>query len=321
MDNLYRAADLATPMAIRVAATLRLADHIAGGATSDAALAELAHVDRAALRQLMAHLVKAEVFDEPTPGQYALADIGRELLGELRDWLDIEGGVGRGDLAFFGLLGAVRRGVPAYPAVYGKDFWDDLDSDKALAASFDDLMQREPKLPDLLAGYDWSSVQKVVDLGGGSGTLLSGLLTANSHLNGILVELPGPAAMARATFAEAGISDRCAAVTASFFDPLPAGADVYVLCRTIENWSRDEAIALLTRCREAAGAAGQVLLVEEGKLDEESRDTEMGLRMLVFVGGDFYSLTDLEKMASAAGLAIAATFNGEHNCLVTLRSV
>src|SRR5690349_17063175 len=72
---LWAAADLATPMAIRVAATLRLADSIAAGTRTPEALAAAARADPDALERVMAHLVTAGVLTRTDAG-FGLTEVG-----------------------------------------------------------------------------------------------------------------------------------------------------------------------------------------------------------------------------------------------------
>lgn len=51
--------------------------------------------------------------------------------------------------------------------------------------------------PALVAAYDWEALGHVVDVGGGTGTLLIALLTAYPALRGTVLDLPGPVAMAQ----------------------------------------------------------------------------------------------------------------------------
>jgi SAM-dependent methyltransferase len=270
--------DLVTPMAIRVAATLRLADHMAAGATGvdDLARRISAHPD--ALGRLLGHLTAVGVVARTGPGEYGLTELGRELQDDHpsgnRSWLDLEGVVGRADLAFVRLLDTVRTGRAAYPAMFGRGFWDDLDADPVLSASFDALMGNHPAVSDVLDGYRWGEVSHVLDVGGGNGRLLAALLLAHPHLRGTLVERAGPAEAARSVLAEAGTLDRCTVVAVSFFDPLPGGADVSILSRVLENWDDEHAVAILRRCAAAAAPSGTVLLVEEGALGQDDEDDE-----------------------------------------------
>ncbi|GAA1783957.1 hypothetical protein GCM10009682_02870 [Luedemannella flava] len=75
--RLWAAADLVTPMAIRVAATLRLADHIAAGSVPAATAAAVTDADPDALERLMGHLVTAGVLVRTTTGGYGLTALGR----------------------------------------------------------------------------------------------------------------------------------------------------------------------------------------------------------------------------------------------------
>lgn len=92
--GLWAAIDLVTPMAIRVAATLRLADHIATGRQTIQALAAAVDADRDALGRLLGHLVTAGVLSRAGTGTYSLTALGEQLRdddpGGLRSWIDLE---------------------------------------------------------------------------------------------------------------------------------------------------------------------------------------------------------------------------------------
>src|SRR5437763_805523 len=116
--RLWAAADLVTPMAIRVAATLRLADHIAAGMCTAEALAATVDADADALGRVLEHLVTAGVLIHAGAGGYGLTGLGEQLRDDdpdgVRPWLDLEGAIGRADLCFVELLHAVRTGEPAF---------------------------------------------------------------------------------------------------------------------------------------------------------------------------------------------------------------
>ncbi|HTZ64431.1 MAG TPA: methyltransferase [Solirubrobacteraceae bacterium] len=313
--RLWALADLFTPMAVRVAATLRLADHVAGGASSVAALAQRTGSDPDALARLVDHLISVGVL-ERRGGALALTELGEDLReghpGEARAWLDIEGPVGRAELSALRLLDAVRTGAPAYPVTYGREFWADLSAQPALAEAFDALMGARIRFdaPKIAAGYDWGALSHVVDVGGGNGTLIAAILTAHLGLRATLVELAGPAEAAARAITEAGLDDRCAIVAGSFFEPLPRGADAYLLSGVLHDWDDAPALEILRRCAEAAGASGRVVVIEDGLLAEDAAQsrlrTEMNLRMLAYTGGRERTLPDLERLAARIGLRVGA---------------
>jgi 2,7-dihydroxy-5-methyl-1-naphthoate 7-O-methyltransferase len=328
--RLWELADLFTPMALRVAATLRLADHVAERADSVAALSERTGSDPDALARLVDHLVTVGVLQRADTGALALTDLGEELReghpGDGRAWLDIDGSVGRAELSALRLLDAVRSGLPAYPLLYGRGFWADLGAQPALSASFDALMGSRLRFeaPKVAAGYGWGELGHVVDVGGGNGTLLAAILTAHAGVRATLVDLAGPAEAAVRTLADAGLRERCEIVAGSFFEPLPPGADAYVLSGVLHDWDDAHALRILRRCAEAAAASGRVLVIEEGLLEDAAASglrTEMNLRMLAYTGGRERTLADLERLAAHAGLHVSAIDRvTRYRSLVELRS-
>jgi hypothetical protein len=309
--GLWAMADLATPMAVRVAATLRIADQIARGRGTAAELAEAAGADAEVLDRVLRHLVTAGVLRREGSGRYGLTARGQALRDDhptgLRAMLDLGRATGRADLSFVQLLHTVRTGAPAFPVQFGRPFWDDLAADPARSASFDAQMGADVAAwaPDIVAAYDWGSLGWVVDVGGGNGTLLAALLRRHPGLRGTVLDLPGAADAARAALTAAGLADRADAVAGSFFDPLPPGAGGYLLCAVLHNWDDAAARAILRRCAEAAGTGGKVLVVERFVTDTDSR-TEMDLRVLAYFGGRERGVAELTALAAAAGLGVAA---------------
>jgi arminomycin 4-O-methyltransferase/SAM-dependent hydroxylase len=313
VDALLRLGGLHTPMAVRVAATLRLVDHILAGATSPAQLAHVTGANANALLRLTRHLVAVGVLDEPEPGRLAPTALG-ELLADghpaqQRAWFDLTNAVSRADLAFIHLLDAVRTGHPTYETVYGKPFYEDLADDQALAESFDALMACEQDVVyDAPAkSYDWTGVEHVMDVGGGTGGFLAAIARTAPHVTGTLLELPIPAATAREHFAAAGLADRLTVVDGDFFASLPVTADVIVLSFVLLNWSDERARQILRRCADALRPGGRILVLERDDVPEDASNAQftlLDLRMLVFLGGRLRTRDEWSTFAASAGLGV-----------------
>ena len=311
--DLWALSDLATPWCLHVAATLRIADHLAAGVGTIDDLARAAGADADSLQRVLRHLAGKGVFAEPSPGRFALNAAAQALRDDhpsrLRFGLDLEGIGGRMAGAWSSLPAAVRTGKPAYAEVFGRPFWDDLEAHPAIAASFDVLMGPAghgiPD-PDVLLTPDWAAVRHVVDVGGGTGALLAEILRARPGLRGTLVDLPRTVARAGETFWAAGVADRVTLVGQSFFEPLPAGADLYLLKNVLGDWPDAEAAALLRCCAIAARPAGKIVVLGGISPDDEGSAPSPELLMLVLVGGGARSLAEFRALARAAGLAVAA---------------
>jgi 2,7-dihydroxy-5-methyl-1-naphthoate 7-O-methyltransferase len=222
--------------------------------------------------------------------------------------------------------------------VAGRRFWEDLAADARLGASFASLMEAHSAelADDVVAGYPWAGQTLVVDVGGGTGTLLARILSAHPHLRGILVDLVSGSPEAARVLQEAGVADRCQPVVADFFGPLPVGGDVYLLRNIIHDWPDEQAVAVLRRCAEAAGpaeaaqaagpaeaaeaaeaagpagaaeaagAGGRVLVVERVVSQDGNRLelTAMDLRMMLLFGSRERSAEEFSALAGAAGLRL-----------------
>ncbi|HEY7216334.1 MAG TPA: methyltransferase [Thermoanaerobaculia bacterium] len=305
--------DLATPWALRVAATLRIPDLIASGVTDLAALAERSAADVATLERVLRLLVARGVLAEPEPGEFSLTAIGRLLENGagFRAWLDQDGFGGRMDRAWPALLDSVRAGLPCYADLFGAPFWEDLAAHPEIAASYNTLMAAQSASigPALAECFDWSGVREVVDVGGGSGTLLAALARAHPHLRGTVLEFPSTARAAAERFAREGLAERCRAVGGSMFDALPKGADVYILCVVIGDWNDARSAAILARCAEAAGATGRVLIVEAAREADPAGSAAMDLQMLVVSGGRSRTREEFRAVIAAAGLELVRSYS------------
>ena len=302
--------DLCTPWCVHVAATLRLAEHIEAGATSIDQLAAKTGCDTHMLHAVLTRLVGKGVFTSPAPGRFAVNDAARALDNP---FLSLDGIGGRIAGAWSTLLTLVLTGSSGYHEAFGMSFWDDLAANPPLAASFDALMGHSgyaiPR-PDIPLSAGWPRVRTVADVGGGTGAMLTALLDAHPALRGILIDQPGT--VARASF-PAGLRGRVRLCGQSFFDPLPAGADVYLLRRVLNDWSDAEKVAILRRCAEAVSSTGVVLVC--GGASPADTPPQLTIDM-VLTGGRTISLPEFKRLANQAGLSVVAAVRREDGYFV-----
>ncbi|SNT25155.1 O-methyltransferase [Streptosporangium subroseum] len=268
VEILLDMADLLRPNAIRVAAALKLADHIAESSITAELLAERTGAHPIMLGKLLRYLVELGVFGVDDAGVYTVLDLGqplrRDVPQSVGQFLSAEGLFGRVELGLVGLLHTVRTGDPCYSAVFGREYWDEINNDpafvQALEAEGPTQIGWDAEL--IIKGYDWSGVRRVMDVGGNNGTLLIELLTHHPHLHGTVLDLPNVARIAEQRIAQAGLAERGGSLSGSFFDPLPPGHDVYLLSGILADWNDERAVAILRACGAAAGPEGKVLLAE-----------------------------------------------------------
>jgi SAM-dependent methyltransferase len=299
--------DLCTPWCLHVVATLRIADLIAAGVDQIDDLADAAGCDPYALHRLLTHLVGKGVFKEPAPGRFALNPAAEGLLDPgQRLGLDLNGIGGRLAHAWGTLLAYVRTGKPAYHERFGLPFWEDLQAHPEVAASFDALigpLGHGIPNPEFQICGGWEPVRRVVDVGGGTGAMLAEILRTRPEIQGTLVDLPGTVARSAEVFQAADVAERVTTVGQSFFDPLPTGADIYLLSGVLNDWPDREAVSILSRCAEAARPRGRVVVLKGVGPDAAPR----GLTIeMVLVGGKHRTVTEFRELARQAGLTVLA---------------
>src|SRR5204862_2578135 len=96
-------------------------------------------------------------------------------------------------------------------------------------------------IQDLLGSYSFSAFKKIVDVGGGDGSLLIGILQANRDMQGVVFDLPNVITRAQQRIEEAGLANRCIVSGGDAMVEIPPGGDVYILSRVIHDWDDDNA--------------------------------------------------------------------------------
>ncbi|MGK4582156.1 methyltransferase [Kitasatospora sp. HPMI-4] len=312
--ELLRKADLLAPSAIRAAATLGIVDHITAGVDDPAHLAELTGSRPDLMAEFLDYLVDLGLLAKREDKGFEVTDLGRPLESDspdsIRELLRTDGLFGRADLALVDLVHTVRTGEPSHAAVFGRGYWQSVNEEpEFLAAMERKNAVRQGRNPDqlgwdtenIVTGYDWSRVGRVVDVGGHDGTILLELLDRHPHLHGLLVDLPNAVTVSTRRFAANGVADRAEAVVGDFFEPLPPGGDVYLLSAVLADWRDEDAVRILRRCGEAAGADGKVLLAE---VNIAAPAAGMRLWLRATMPAPVRTVEQLKALGAAAGLRL-----------------
>jgi len=114
------------------------------------------------------------------------------------------------------LYESVRTGTPGFRRLYGERFFEWTKTHPEDGAIFNAAMTSgsAQRLPAILAAFDFSRFERIVDVGGGHGALLAGILAASPKSHGVLCDLPNVVAGADALRAP-DLAGRCAIVGAT----------------------------------------------------------------------------------------------------------
>ena len=311
--------------AIHVAANLALADLVAGGPKSITELADATHTHGSSLARLLRALTSLGIFAEDTTGRYrqtALSDTLRSDHPEsIRPFVLMLG-------AHFvwkpsgALQETVRTGQPSFERVYGAPFFEYLAGHPDDAAVFNAAMSSSPGyLAAIVGAYDFSKFERIVDVGGGHGLLLAGILSANPRLRGVLYDLPSVVAGASALRQEP-VSQRCEIIGGDFFKGVPAGADAYMLKGIIHDWNDEAALKILKNCRRAIRPDGTLLLVEAVLTRSTDPTTAlMDMLMMVLTSGRERTESEFRSLLQEAGFSMVQVIRAPGVSIIESRPV
>jgi SAM-dependent methyltransferase len=299
--------------ALYAAASLGIADVLQDGPLTATEIGERVGADPDGTYRLLRVLASREIFSEGAEQRFELTPMADALrtgapMSMRRIALLMGHPIHWEDWGHF--LDAVRTGEPSLPKVRGMSAWDYFTANPEYAGVF---FQGMGNLSDLethpVAGaVDYSRFGRIVDVGGGRGTLLAEILRRTPSSSGV-VFAPSTVDEARQVLDEAGVADRCAIEPGSFLEPLPegaAGADAYLLKHIVHDWPHEQAVGILANVRKAIGPDGKLLLMEnvlpEGNTPHSGKLVDLWL--LLLVGGRERTKAEYERLLADAGFRL-----------------
>jgi orsellinic acid C2-O-methyltransferase len=296
--------------AVYVAAQLNIADNLAGGSMTSTRLADITQSHEPSLYRVLRLLASLGVLREGPNRSFSLTVLGDRLRSDtpasMRSWAMLVESLG-GVRSFEPIVETVKTGKPGVDIAYGMSIFEFVAKHPDLAQGFDAAMSERTAAfaPSVAARWDFSGMRSIADIGGGKGTLLAAILSAHSHLRGVLFERPQAAADATEVLRSANLADRCEIVAGDFFAGVPDGADAYILANVLHDWDDEKAVDILANCRRAMRGDGRVLIVERLIPDDPADAVPVllsDLNMLIFTGGQERTNAEYAQLLTNAGL-------------------
>lgn len=313
-EKFHDLAEIVPPIAIRVAAGLRLGDLISRGVTTTPELAAQTGSDERALGKLLRYLQAIELLDQPEPGRYALTETGEFLAMDFwAEYLDPNGPDEILGAGLFGLAESVRTGRAAYASVTGREFSqvraDQEFQDKYLddIASFADYLSAPLATSGALDG-----ARHVVIHSDSAGVDAREITAAHPDAQITIAALPAQADWLRrdlpATIADEARRSRVQIVEQSVFEPSPA-SDTVLINSALTGMPDADATHALRRAAANLADGGRILLLDNTfDLDDlDEHDGEADLAALTREGGGLRTAAELETVIADAGLVISGT--------------
>jgi hypothetical protein len=296
---------------ITVAAKLGIADLLMEGPLSHKQLAELTDSHPETLYRLMRALSSVGLFTELDNKTFALQPLGTflqsETPGSMRALAILFGEKWHRE-SWSNLIYTVRTGKNAFREVHGQEFFEYMETNPKAGEVFNNAMiALSNMLVPFLSRYDFSGFNRVIDVGGGYGGIMTTILTQNPHLKGTVFDLPTVIEGTKQNMRAAGLEDRCDCIAGNFFELVPPGGDVYLMKHIIHDWGDDEAITILRHCRQQIHDNGKLILleavIEPGDAPHPSKF--MDLEMIVSVVGKERTENEIKALFKESGFKLS----------------
>jgi hypothetical protein len=160
----------------------------------------------------------------------------------------------------------------------------------------------------LATAFSWAGHQRLLDVGGGTGSLLLAVLAEHPHMRGTVVEVEPVVSVARQRIAATPFAARAEVVDADALnDPLPEGHDALLVANLAHLLSPENNTRLLRRLRESAPAGARLLLVDfwtdPSHTDPPFAALMAGEFALFSDEGDVYSEEEVREWPAETGWA------------------
>jgi hypothetical protein len=300
--------------AVHVAAKLQLADLLKDGSKHPAELAAATATNPSSLRRVLRLLVNAHVLTEDDEGRFSLTPTGTYLRTDVPESMHAIALLwgGRPQMAWSRLLRCVQTGTPAFPGIFGADAFTYMSEHQEDAGIFDRGMAvfTQQTAAAVAAAYDFTHFKSVVDVGGGNGALLAGILASYPNLHGVLYDLPHVVERGKKLLERCDLLQRCSVAGGNFFEQVPAGHDAYVISNVITDWDDERAATILRNCRAAMTPESRLLIIEAvypDRIDQSAASraaVSTDVNVMVCTGGRERSEQEFRSLYESAGFTL-----------------
>lgn len=168
-----------------------------------------------------------------------------------------------------------------------------VQSDKFLSTIFNNTMDELSALHDksIIDSYVFPQYAKIIDIGGGQGNLLLGLLICRADLTGVLAEKAYAINQIESKLDDQ-FSGRLNLVTIDFFsDQLDFSGDIFIMKNVINDWDDNSALHILNNCRRTMKPGAKLLVIQHLGFNATKEESSsmfhhyLALQKLVMRGG------------------------------------
>ena len=300
--------------AVYVAARLKIADAVGDGNRALGEIARETGTKPDSLKRTMRALTSHGFFRQDKGGAFFQTPLSETLKsgkpGSMRAIVEAE--LGHDHYQSWGELeSCLREGGTAFERKYNMPIWQYYAKHPELEVLFGEAMNNLTDIANkgIVNSYKFAPFSFAIDIGGGHGGLLSGLLEGHSKARGMIFDLPTVIDEARTGDAVTRYRGRLETSAGDFFEKVPSGGDLYLLKFILHDWNDDRCVTILSNIRKVMSPSGRLAVIEI-VLPERS-EPHVGplidLNMMVMTGGRERTEGEYGTLLSRAGFQLQKT--------------
>ena len=261
-------------------------------------LANELDLDEGGLYRVLRALARDGLLDEGSDGSFSLNRMTQPLLKDapnsMRNMVLQVGSPLTANL-WNELDHSVRTGESAWSKLYEGELWNYLDEHPDEGEIFHGAMVELTRdgAMGYAKAYDFGQHETVVDLGGGSGLLLSAILMTYPKLRGIDYDFELALNGSATTFQEFGVADRARSLTGNMLESIPEDEGAYV-AKTILHGLSDKVLTEAMQMWRRSMAKTSRLIVIDIVVPEDKGAFMQYLDLMMLLGSDGRERTEPE---------------------------
>ncbi|CVI64909.1 Multifunctional cyclase-dehydratase-3-O-methyl transferase TcmN [Clostridiales bacterium CHKCI001] len=293
------------------ACKLEIFDFIEQNINTVLELSKKLNVDGQILSKILRPLVAYD-FLEKKDVEYQLTEKGKLLTGSsknsLKGYVLYCGGICAKSWSMMAEAAKTKQ-IP-YSLAMGAELFAENEKDEGHYFAFNNMMNfisERTSLSDFLCDLQDTNIKRIVDIGGGTGAVITQFLKYFHHATGTILDLEFVKEKALQNLKKNMVIDRCDFVPGDFFKSFSISGDIFILSRVLHDWNDEDSIKILRNIK-ANMTDNSVLYIIELVIPEEVKreniDVYMNdLQIWAVCGGTERKLLEYYKLLHSAGLS------------------
>lgn len=297
---------------LSAACEIRLFDAMADGRKSLSELSEITGTESSQLIRLIRPLLVYRFILKDNDGMYSLSRSGNMLVST--DSNSMWGYVvfcGReGAKVWSKISQALTEKCSLHDFFGNEDMFEKQSEDNGQFMIFDGMMKNVSAGIDFsgfFAGFgDKNMPCRIVDIGGGTGTIISKFLDYYPNTTGTIIDLAQTEQEAEKNISCSGLAERCVFRQGNFFENIDISGDWFILSRVLHDWNDEDAVKILENVSACLDDNSKLLVIENimtESTDKSALETYMNdIQMWGFCGSKERTEEEFKELFANTGL-------------------